>query len=75
LACQDEFFVNSLLHVKEDDENALDFAIHLSCLFPYEFEDAIQTPMYSLWFGFFPEPMSNHCQDLLSHIFLELHKI
>jgi hypothetical protein len=38
LACQDEFFVNSPLDIKENaekgnDENALDFSIHLSRLF------------------------------------------
>jgi hypothetical protein len=33
LACQDEFFVNNLLGVKENDEHALDFALHMSCLF------------------------------------------
>jgi hypothetical protein len=30
LACQDEFFVDSLLDVKENDEHAHDFAVHLS---------------------------------------------
>jgi hypothetical protein len=33
LACQDEFFVNSPLDVKENDEHALDFALHLSYIF------------------------------------------
>jgi hypothetical protein len=33
LACQDEFFVNNSLDVKENDEHALDFALHLSRLF------------------------------------------
>jgi hypothetical protein len=33
LACQDEFFVNIPLDVKESDEHALDIALHLSCLF------------------------------------------
>jgi hypothetical protein len=28
LACQDEIFVNNPLHVKENDEHALDFALH-----------------------------------------------
>jgi hypothetical protein len=32
LACQDEFFVNNLLYVKENDEHALGFALHLSRL-------------------------------------------
>jgi hypothetical protein len=34
LACQDEFFVNNPLDVKENDEHALDVAVHLSRLFP-----------------------------------------
>jgi hypothetical protein len=29
-ACQDEIFVNNSLDVKENDEHALDFAVHLS---------------------------------------------
>jgi hypothetical protein len=33
LTCQKEFFVNNPLDVKENDEHALDFALHLSCLF------------------------------------------
>jgi hypothetical protein len=33
LACQDEFFVNNPLDIKENDEYALDFVLHLSCLF------------------------------------------
>jgi hypothetical protein len=32
LGCQDKFFVNNPLDVKESDEPALDFALHLSCL-------------------------------------------
>jgi hypothetical protein len=32
LACQDEFFVNIPNDVKENDEHALDFALHLSRL-------------------------------------------
>jgi hypothetical protein len=30
LACQDELFVNHPLDAKENDEHALDFALHLS---------------------------------------------
>jgi hypothetical protein len=30
LHCQDEFFVNNPLDVKENDEHALGFALHLS---------------------------------------------
>jgi hypothetical protein len=33
LACQDIFFVNNPLNVKQNDEHALYFALHLSCLF------------------------------------------
>jgi hypothetical protein len=29
MACQEEFFVNYLLDVTENDEHALDFALHL----------------------------------------------
>jgi hypothetical protein len=33
LACQEEFFVNNLIDAKENYEHALNFALHLSCLF------------------------------------------
>jgi hypothetical protein len=33
LACQDEFFVNNPLDAEENDEHALNFALHLSRLF------------------------------------------
>jgi hypothetical protein len=33
LACRGEFFVNNPLHVRENDEHVLDFALQLSCLF------------------------------------------
>jgi hypothetical protein len=33
LACQDEFFVKNPSDVKENDEHALDYALHLSHLF------------------------------------------
>jgi hypothetical protein len=33
LACQEEFFVNNPFDVKENDEHATDFALHLSRLF------------------------------------------
>jgi hypothetical protein len=33
LACQYEFFVNNHCDVKENDENALEFTLHLSCYF------------------------------------------
>jgi hypothetical protein len=33
LVCQDEFFVNNPIDVKENDEHALHFALHPSCLF------------------------------------------
>jgi hypothetical protein len=33
LASQDEFFVNDPLDFKENDRHALDFALHLVCLF------------------------------------------
>jgi hypothetical protein len=33
LACQDEFFMKSPLDVKENDEHALNFVLHLSRTF------------------------------------------
>jgi hypothetical protein len=33
LACQEEFFVNNPLDVSENYEYALDFTLHVSCLF------------------------------------------
>jgi hypothetical protein len=33
LACQDEFCMNNPLHVKENDEYALDCALHMSRIF------------------------------------------
>jgi hypothetical protein len=33
LACQDEFFVNNNLDIKQNDEHTLHFVLHLSCLF------------------------------------------
>jgi hypothetical protein len=33
MACQDEFLVNNSLDIKENEEHALDFTLHLSCLF------------------------------------------
>jgi hypothetical protein len=33
MACQDEYFMNNSLDVKENDEQALGFAINLSHLF------------------------------------------
>jgi hypothetical protein len=33
LASQDEFFVNNIFDVKENDEHALDFALNMSRLF------------------------------------------
>jgi hypothetical protein len=43
LVCQDEFFVNNPLDVKENDEHALGFVIHLSRL------HAFQTSVYDLF--------------------------
>jgi hypothetical protein len=33
LACHGEFFVNNQLDIKQNDEHALDFALHLSRLY------------------------------------------
>jgi hypothetical protein len=58
-ACQDECFVNNPLDVKEDDEHALDFALHLSrrCR-PW----SLDFPCTS--HALFTEGLSNHCQCL-----------
>jgi hypothetical protein len=51
LACQDDLFVNNPLNVKESEEHALDFALHLSHLFGLGvFEHAIQTSVYGSCF-------------------------
>jgi hypothetical protein len=33
LACQDEFFMNNPPDIKQNDEHAIEFALHLSRLF------------------------------------------
>jgi hypothetical protein len=63
LACQDKFFMNNPLKVKENGEHSLDFALHLSRFFGLgEFGHAIQTPCTA--HAFFPERLSNHCLGL-----------
>jgi hypothetical protein len=49
LACQDEFFVNTPLDIKGNDEHALDFALHLSRL-----PEIMDTPSYHLFFSTSP---------------------
>jgi hypothetical protein len=43
LTCYDELFVSNLLHMKENDEHALDFSLHLSCLFRFWFRFRVWT--------------------------------
>jgi hypothetical protein len=63
LACQDEFFVNNPLDVKENDEHALDFALHLSPFsacpelsMPFKHQCMVQV--------LFSEHLFNHWQGL-----------
>jgi hypothetical protein len=58
LACQDEFFVNNPLDVKERDENAFDFALHLPCLFSVSVSSDFPFAAHA----FFPERLSNYCR-------------
>jgi hypothetical protein len=59
LICQDEFF--NLLDVKENDEHAHDFALHLSRLFqPALNQVCLSNILYA--HAFFPDRLSNHCQ-------------
>jgi hypothetical protein len=61
LACQDEFFVNNPLDVKENDGHALDFALHLFRLFRSASLDFLCTAN-----AFLSERLPNHCQGLLA---------
>jgi hypothetical protein len=64
LACQDEFFVNTALHVKETVEHALDFTLHLSRLLPVFHESTTPRKRPCTAHAFFHERLSNHCQSL-----------
>jgi hypothetical protein len=57
LSCQDEFFVNRPLDIKETEELALDFAFYPS---PF----SVSASLYFLCkaHAFFLERLSNHCQ-------------
>jgi hypothetical protein len=55
----DEFFVNNSLEVKENDGHALDFALHLSCLF--SFSVSVSLDFLCTTRAFFPKRLSNHC--------------
>jgi hypothetical protein len=59
LTFQDEPLQNNPLDVKENDEHALDFALHLSRLlsFPASFD------FPCTGHAFFPKHLSNHCQS------------
>jgi hypothetical protein len=63
LACQDKFFVNITLDIKENYEHALDLALYLSCHF---FQCALNQASHSHTHlcSFCPEHLSNHCQGL-----------
>jgi hypothetical protein len=65
LACQDEFFVNNPLDVKENNEHALDFALHLS-LSPFSVSVSMDIPLNypCTAHAFFLERFSNHCQGV-----------
>jgi hypothetical protein len=53
LACQDKFFVNNRLAMRENNEHSLDFALHQSRFFRPR-----------LVWAFFPERLFYHCQGL-----------
>jgi hypothetical protein len=57
LAWKDELFVNNTLDVKENDEHALDFALHLSA-----FSVSVSSDFPCTAHGFFPESFSYHCR-------------
>jgi hypothetical protein len=69
-ACQDEFFENNPLDVKENDDHALDFTFHLYHLFSLcEFGLSVYgscflPPFPCMVHAFLPEHLSNHCQGL-----------
>jgi hypothetical protein len=62
LACRDEFFVNNLRDVKENDDHALNFAFHLSQIFCFSVSVSLDFPCAA--HAFFPERLSNHCLGL-----------
>jgi hypothetical protein len=64
LACQDEFFINNPLDVKENDEHALDFALQLLRIFLVCPELSMQFKHSCTAHAFFPERLSNNCQGL-----------
>jgi hypothetical protein len=59
--------MNNLLDIKENDEYALDFALHLSPIF--SFSASLDLPCTA--HAFFPELLSNHYQGL-RHISSEI---
>jgi hypothetical protein len=72
LACQDEFFANHPLDVKENDEHALDFALHLSRLFSVFPERNMPFKHTCTAHAFFPEHLSDNCDNLGSNLMLFL---
>jgi hypothetical protein len=59
LACQDEFFVNNHLDVKENYKHAHEFALHL---FAFSVYPKPSMPVYGSCF--LPWTLANHCQGL-----------
>jgi hypothetical protein len=72
---QDEFFVNNPLDVKENDEHALDFVLHLS----HRFRSVLNWAWYSdtrmASCAFFPGRLPNHWPGSPSLFFWDLHRI
>jgi hypothetical protein len=60
LACQDEFFANHSLEVKENYEHALGFALHP----PQLLSVSVSLDLPSVAHAFFPERSFNQCQGL-----------
>jgi hypothetical protein len=61
LFCQDEFFVNIPLGVKENYEHGLDFALHLFHLLSVS---VVSLDFPCIAYAFFPKRLSNYCQGL-----------
>jgi hypothetical protein len=57
--------VNNPFDVNENDKHSLDFVLRLSCLFSVSV--SLDCPCTA--HAFFPERLSNHCQDLRSTFF------
>jgi hypothetical protein len=60
LVCQDEFFVNNPLDMKENDEHAHEFALDL----PRLLSVSVSLDFPCTAHAFFPERLSKHCQGI-----------